>query len=122
SDAGVDLQGNSQCTVDIAFRPGAVGAASGQAYPFPIPVSGTGVAPQISVSPGSLTFSGSQAVGSSSAAQNITLKNVGAATFNIASISSDKNFKMDASACGSALAPGASCITKISFQPPPTGP
>ena len=113
------LEGNSQCTIDIVFLPFNLGP---QTFNSPVPLSGTGVAAQISISPGALTFSGSQAVGSTSAAQNITLKNVGSAALNISGITVGNNFTMNAGACGSTLAAGASCVIAVSFQPTVAGP
>jgi FG-GAP-like repeat/Cep192 domain 4/FG-GAP repeat len=115
------LEGNSQCTLNIAFQPFDLTPHTNGPPMFLVTLSGTGVAAQISVSPGSLTFSGSQSVGSASAAQNVTLKNVGTDTLNM-NISINNNFTMNTSACGSALAPGVSCIIPVSFQPTVTGP
>jgi hypothetical protein len=71
------------------------------------------------VSPMSLNF-GSQGVGTTSAAQAITISNPSSVSLNIASIVASANFSQS-NDCGSSLAPGAHCTLTVSFTPTAAG-
>src|SRR5438034_6193268 len=76
--------------------------------------------PTASLSPTSLTFR-SQAVGTSSAAQFITLTNSGNATLTFsASFTGDFGFA-GLGTCGSSVAAGVSCTISVKFTPTATG-
>ena len=84
-----------------------------------VPVSTAG----FSASPTSVTF-GSQAVGTTSAAQSATLINVGDATLTISSIQVTGPNAGDytlTSTCGSSLAPSAQCTLSVMFTPTAAG-
>ncbi|MGA7258864.1 MAG: Ig-like domain repeat protein [Terracidiphilus sp.] len=68
----------------------------------------------------SLTFS-PQAVGTTSAAQPVTLSNSGNITLNISSISPSANFT-ETDNCGGSVGPNGSCTLSISFAPTALGP
>jgi len=74
-----------------------------------------------------LTLSGTQlafpdtSVGSTSAAQNITLSNTGTATANIQSINVSGSFHSDTSLCLGALAANAKCTLAVQFTPDQSG-
>ena len=76
------------------------------------------------VSPASLTFA-AQAVGTSSAAQTITLKTTGTAALTVASVgfsgSASTDYTETDNCAGTAIAKNASCQLKISFAPTATG-
>ncbi len=72
-----------------------------------------------SLSPTSLTFA-SQTVGTTSAAQIVTLKNIGNASLSITSIGVSGNFA-ETNNCGSTLAVSASCTVSVTFTPTATG-
>lgn len=76
------------------------------------------------VSPTSLAF-GNVSVGSSSAAQGLTLSNTGAAALNISSIGITPPFSRPAGGaggtCGATLAAGANCTINLVFTPTTTG-
>ncbi len=74
-------------------------------------------APQLSISPASLTF-GSTVVGTTSAAQAVTLTNSGSASLSFTSITlaDTSNFSLTNN-CGSSLAVGGSCTLSVAFQP-----
>src|SRR5499427_7770795 len=77
-------------------------------------------APIANLSPTSLTF-GNQMVGTSSAAQYITLNNAGNATLTFsASFTGDYAFA-GSGTCGSSVAPGASCTISVKFTPTAAG-
>ena len=78
-----------------------------------------------SVSPTSIDF-GSQAVGSSSAPHVVTLRNTGAASIYVTSVSkagaNPGDFTTSADTCtGTTIAPGDNCTIKASFAPSATG-
>jgi hypothetical protein len=83
----------------------------------------TGTAPIASVSPTSLTFA-SQAVGSTSAAQTITLTNTGTAALSISSIAFTGANPADfvqTNGCGSSVAAGGKCTISVTFKPTTSG-
>jgi hypothetical protein len=87
------------------------------------PVGAAAVAPAVSLSPTSLTFS-SQTVNTTSAAQSVTLTNSGNAALTISSIGISGANAGDFSqtnTCGSSLAAGASCTISVTFKPTATG-
>jgi hypothetical protein len=69
----------------------------------------------LSVTPSSLTFA-SQNVGTTSAAQAVTVKNTGTAAASISSITASGDFAQTNN-CGSSLAAGASCTVNVTFTP-----
>jgi hypothetical protein len=71
------------------------------------------------ISPASLNF-GSQGVGTTSAAQTITISNPSNVVFNIASIAASGNFSQTNDCVGS-LAIGAHCSVNVTFTPTTTG-
>ncbi len=94
--------------------------SSGQVFKQLITITvSTASGPIAQLSPSSLTFP-SPAVGSTSAAQAVTLKNTGTAALNITSIATTGDF-IQSNACGSSVAAGASCSISVSFQPTATG-
>src|SRR6266850_1915925 len=78
-----------------------------------------GPAPAVSLSPPSLTFS-SQLVGTTSAAQVVTLTNSGNATLSITQIVASGDFAQT-NTCGSSLGAGANCTISVTFIPTATG-
>jgi sugar lactone lactonase YvrE len=76
-------------------------------------------APDVTLSPGSLTF-GTQAVNTSSAGQTVTLANAGAVSLSITSISVSANFGQTNN-CGSSVAADGSCTINVTFAPTAVG-
>lgn len=76
-------------------------------------------APGATVSPTSLTFS-SQTVGSTSAAQTVTLTNSGAMALDITSITASGDFA-ETQNCGTSIAAGANCPISVTFTPTASG-
>jgi len=125
---GSSLAASASCTLSVTFKPTATGTRTGavtitdNASPATQTVSltGTGVAaPVVSLSPASLTFP-AQAVGTSSSAQRVTLKNTGSATLRITSITVSGDFSQT-NTCGSSVAVGASCTLSVTFKPTAAG-
>jgi len=96
---------------------GAWAACGGGGAPPPPP------APAVSLSPTSLTF-GSQNVGTTSLAQNVTLTNTGNAALSVASVGltgTDPGDFSQTNACGSGVAAGANCSISVTFAPTAAG-
>ena len=118
--------GNS-CGISVTFKPTASGTRTGvlsvsdSAVPATQTVSltGTGGGPAVSLSPTSLTFA-SQAVGTSSSPQSVTLTNTGRANLTVSGVSTSGDFSQT-NTCGSSVAAGASCTIKLTFQPTAAG-
>jgi hypothetical protein len=73
----------------------------------------------VSLSTTSLLF-GNQVVGTRSAAQTVTIANVGTTTLTITGFAWSPNFS-DSNNCGGSLAPGRSCRANVVFAPTTTG-
>jgi hypothetical protein len=129
---GGSLAAGASCTVFVAFKPAAAAALkatlsvadSATGSPQTVTLSGTGTAmPLVTLSTHSLTFA-STAVGTTSAAQSVTLTNAGTSALNIASISLtgvDPTSFTQLSTCGATLAPAANCAISIALKPTKTG-
>lgn len=77
------------------------------------------LAPVATLSTSGLTF-GDQALGTTSAAQNVTLTNSGLATLTITSIAPSSDFGQT-TICGGSVAPSLSCTISVTFTPTATG-
>ena len=130
---GASVAAGANCSISVTFKPTASGAraasvtitddASGS--PQSVSLSGTGVAPVVGLSPVGLTFS-SQPVGTTSAAQNITLSNAGNATLTFGgsgiTITGTNNSDFSqTNTCGASVAAGANCAITVTFTPTATG-
>ncbi len=76
-------------------------------------------APAVTLTPASLTFS--QVVNTTSTGKSVTLKNTGAATLNINSITPGTYFAISSTTCGSTLSAGSSCKAIVTFTPAKLG-
>lgn len=124
------LAAGASCSVSFTFTPAAVGARSatltiasdasnGSAV---LSLAGSGAAaatPAVTLTPAALDF-GNQAVGSSSAARNVTLTNSGSGALAIAGITATSGFALTHN-CGAGLAPAQSCTLAVTFSPASTG-
>ena len=126
NNCGSSLAANASCVVSVTFTPTVGGTRTGaisfvdNAASSPQQVSLTGVAtgaatPTITLSPASLTFA-SQVVGSTSAAQAVTLTNTGSGPLSISSVGISGDFTATNN-CGSSLAAQASCQIIVAFTP-----
>jgi phospholipase C len=125
NNCGSSLAPGASCTFSVTFAPTAVGSIPGvvlvadsdpAAGPFSIQLSGTGIAPVVSLSPPSLNF-GNQPLGTTSSPQSVTLTNTGTATLNITSIASNNPDFAQTNNCSSTLTVGASCTISVTFTP-----
>lgn len=120
------------CAIQVTFSPSAAGTRTGSlsidssAPPVPtVSLSGIGVQPAISVSPGIINF-GDQPVNTDAPVQTITVTNPGTATLHVnsLSISGDPDFFTLTNNCvaGTGVAPGGSCSIQVEFAPKSAGP
>ena len=130
SCTGVTLGAGATCAVGLRFFAGASGALPGRldiassAGTISVPLSGTGVAGHVSLTPASLTF-GKVRVGRQSGLASITIANSGNGTLHVGAIaiqgSNPSDFAIVSSSCPAALAPGASCSIEVAFRPTAAG-
>lgn len=134
--AGTVVNGGSNCTLQVTFRPTVAGARSAQlsiahnatASPAIVALNGTGTAtpqPAVSVSVTTLSF-GTISVGQKSAAQAATLTNSGQAPLTLASLTlggaSSSDFALAGDcASGATIAPGGTCTMQLTFAPTAVG-
>src|SRR5206468_11879772 len=137
NNCGVTLASGLTCTVDVKFTPSGTSAESAtltvsDTVPESrtVALTGTGVLgiPGASVAPTTLPAFAPQAVGTTSAGQNVTLTNNGTAVLNITNISFTSanagDFSVDATPvthCGATLAVSASCTITVTFGPTAAG-
>ena len=115
------------CTISVTFSPTIMSTVTANVSitsnapgsPQTISLLGTGAAAAVALSPSSLTFS-SQGVGTTSAAQTVTLTNNGSVTLAITSITASTNFGQTNN-CGTSLVSGAACTINTTFTPTTTG-
>jgi uncharacterized repeat protein (TIGR01451 family) len=123
------VPGNSSCTVQLSFTPTAAGARSAfitvpntsSDGTQTLTLTGIGINPVLSASPGSLSF-GQQVVGTTSAKIPVTVANAGTTDLVVTSAAADGDFSADASSCtAQPVAPGQTCVISVSFAPSATG-
>jgi len=117
------------CTFQITFTPTAAGARTGTitftdnatGSPQTVTLTGTGVAGAIGITPTALTF-GSQAVGTTSAGQTVTVSNNGNFPLFFSSIVTSGDFAgATLTQCPSIGEEAAPCVFSITFKPTGTG-
>lgn len=122
---GSSVPAAGSCTLSVTFTPTTAGIRNGSisiqdnatGTPQVINLTGTGsgTVAVVALSPASLSFS-AQSLGTSSAAQTVTLSNTGTATLNVSSIQITGDFAQTNN-CPSALASNLSCTFNVSFIP-----
>lgn len=131
---GSSVAAGANCTISITFKPTATGTRNGSlsvtdnasGSPQSVPLTGTGVAPAVTLSPTSLTFAG-QLITTASSAQSVTLTNSGTAPLTISSIAvsgtnaSDFAQTNTCPASSATLAVNANCSISVTFTPAATG-
>ena len=117
---------NQQATFLVAFSPTATGAASGSlafatdaATSPTVSLTGTGTAPDISVSPPSLAF-GNQRIATTSGAQPITVTNTGTASLTLSAVTPPAGYAV-AGALPQTLLPDAKATFQVTFAPSALG-
>jgi hypothetical protein len=128
------LAAAANCTITTTFTPTATGtrtaslsiADNAAGSPQSVALSGTGTAPAVTLSPTTLTFA-SQTVGTTSAAQTVTLTNSGTAPLTITSIGlagTNPGDYAQTNTCPispATLATAANCTISVTFTPTATG-
>jgi F5/8 type C domain/Pectate lyase superfamily protein/Abnormal spindle-like microcephaly-assoc'd, ASPM-SPD-2-Hydin len=106
--------------LDLSFTANS-GWTAAQLAEFEIfPGSGTsGGSASLTASPTTLSF-GNETVGSTSAAQSVTVTNTGTAAAAISAVTAGSGFA-ETNTCGSTLAAGATCTASVTFTPTATG-
>jgi hypothetical protein len=124
---GSSVAAGASCSISVTFKPTCSGLRTGtvtitdNASPATQTASltGTGAGPGATFSSSSLTFA-TQAVGTSSSAQTLTLKNTGTAILTLGGITISGDFSQTHT-CGTLLAVGASCSISVTFKPTASG-
>ncbi len=127
NNCGVNLNAGLSCAINVTFTPTTFGARTGTlsitdnatGSPHTAALNGTGVAPSSSVSPTSLTFT-SQTVNTTSAAQPVTLQNVGNTTLTISAVNVSGADFAQTNNC-TTLAANATCTVNVTFTPQAAG-
>ncbi|HKW16950.1 MAG TPA: choice-of-anchor D domain-containing protein [Terriglobales bacterium] len=122
------LAAGSKCSIAVVFSPSASGVRSGSlqvtdsggSVPQTASLSGTGVSSTLAFSPATVSFS-SQALGTTSSAQTITVTNASGAAVTISGVSGSNGFTVANSTCSGSLAAGASCSFALTFSPTSAG-
>jgi hypothetical protein len=135
NDCAASLEAGNSCSIAVSFTPTGAGTRSGSISisdnasnsPQTVSLTGTGALPVAALSTTGLSF-GQQTVGTISAAQTVTLSNLGPGALMIYGVTIFDNFGRpyagDFSAsnnCGKNLAAGQSCTIAVSFTPTGTG-
>jgi Tol biopolymer transport system component len=131
SGCGASVPAGGSCTIDVTFRPSTAGLKSAAVRVNPgagaaaqsVALSGNGVMPSYSTSPGSLVF-GAQPRNTSSAPQAVTVTNTGSVQLPITSITlngTNPGQFSQTNDCGTMLAAGASCNINVVFSPTNAG-
>src|SRR5207245_2305821 len=134
---GATVVAGASCLVNLTFTPTAASARTATVTitddapgsPQSVLLTGTGVTPPAATLSATSSAFGNQRVGTTSAAQNLTLTNNGGTPLNLTSITITGAQAADfAFAAGNtcptgagSVAPGASCTISISFTPAATG-
>jgi hypothetical protein len=122
---GTNLLDGASCTITIAFAPTAAGSRNASVVltdslgTQPINLTGTAVAPAVSLSASSISF-GNQPVSISSAPLGLTVQNTGTAPLSFTSISltgPNVGDFSETNTCGTSLDAGASCAVSVIFTP-----
>jgi hypothetical protein len=131
-DAPFSLNVGASCTLDYQFSPTGTGAvmtsisitSNAATSPDSFDLQGTGIQAGVALGPDPLDFS-DQEVGTTSAAQSVTVENTGDAVLNVDDVSAPGgDFAATGGSCGAApfsLNAGASCTLDYEFSPTGTG-
>jgi hypothetical protein len=126
NDCPSSLPNTQSCTIQITFKPAARGVRTGglsivddaTTSPEQANLSGSGIAPVVSLSKASLDF-GAQVLNVPVTA-TVNLNNVGDAPLTVSSIAAGGDFT-ETNNCPASLAAQAGCTVSITFQPTITG-
>ncbi|MFC1420307.1 choice-of-anchor D domain-containing protein [Streptacidiphilus sp. N8-3] len=119
---GSSIAANGSCTVSVKFSPTATGARTGSltvnagGITNTVSLSGTGTAPGpvLNASPAGLSFA-STVVGSTAAAQAVTVTNSGTSTATVSGVAVSGDFSQTNNC--TTIAVGGSCTVNVAFKP-----
>jgi 6-phosphogluconolactonase (cycloisomerase 2 family) len=125
------IAASKTCTISVTFTPTVTGAIAGAltiadgAFGSPqlVPLSGTAtgtVTNTVSFAPTSLTFP-SQAIGTTSASQAITLTNKATTTLKITTVAASGDYAETDTCAGKSIAAGKTCAITVTFKPTASG-
>uniref|UniRef100_E6PX49 Abnormal spindle-like microcephaly-associated protein ASH domain-containing protein n=1 Tax=mine drainage metagenome TaxID=410659 RepID=E6PX49_9ZZZZ len=124
------LLGAGSCNAVVTYTPTTAGTQTGTltatsttlgATPLVVPLFGTGLAVgQLALNASTLNF-GSVVLNATSATQQLTVTNNGAATIAGLTISATGPFTIAGNGCGSALIAGNLCTVNVAYNPTATG-
>ncbi len=125
TSAPVAVEGS--CTINVTFSPTVGGARSGtltisdnaQGNPHIVSLSGTGLAAVVQLNATSLNFT-ALTVGTSSAAQTVTVTNSGNGALTLASVQANGDFGQTNN-CTTVAANGGTCAIQVTFTPTSSG-
>ncbi|HEY5985010.1 MAG TPA: choice-of-anchor D domain-containing protein, partial [Streptosporangiaceae bacterium] len=126
---GLLVPAGGSCSVDLAFAPTSIGDRSASLEVGNtssdgtqlLPLTGTGINPDLSVSPGSLDF-GQQAVGTTSATMAVTVASTGTTDLTVTGATASGDFAADDSGCtAKPVPPAQACVIYVTFSPTATG-
>ena len=128
--AGATLSGaGTACAAKVSFSPSATGARSGvltvtgnaPGEQATATLSGSGLAPaNVVFDPPSLSY-GTVTLGSTSAAQNITISNTGGVGTTLQQFAVNGDFRISATTCQGPLPAGTGCTVALVFAPTASG-
>ena len=116
------IPGGQKCDINVVFKPTTLGnrtgtltvSASGQTTQV-IELTGNGTAAAETFSPTALAFE-PQLIGITSLPLSVQINNTGTGPLTITSLQTTGDFAQS-NACGSPVAPGASCTVQVTFTP-----
>jgi Bacterial Ig-like domain (group 3)/FG-GAP-like repeat/Abnormal spindle-like microcephaly-assoc'd, ASPM-SPD-2-Hydin/Protein of unknown function (DUF1573) len=131
STCTTSLAAGKKCSITVTFAPSASGTRTGTVSvtdnapdsPQTVSLTGTGIAPVVTLSPTTLTFA-TQLVSTTSSPQTVTLTNTGTAALTISLISitgADPTDYLESNTCGSTVAVNATCTISVAFHPKARG-
>ena len=130
STCGASLASGKTCTVQVIFTPADAGGSSATltvslstlgVQPVTVPLNGAGqIAAGLNVSPPQLTFA-AIVVGTSSAAQTVTISNTSSAAAGQLALTITPGFSLAANNCSTTLEANSSCTAGVVFTPTATG-
>jgi hypothetical protein len=127
STCGATLAPQTACSLSISFTPTVGGTRTGvltvtdSAGTQSARLTGTGNAPATdTLAPGSLTFA-QQAIGTTSAAQQLTLTNAGDVALTLIAVSASPGDFSATNSCGASLNPHSTCAVSVAFVPTAIG-
>jgi hypothetical protein len=126
SNTCTSIAASTSCAIPVTFTPTTTGTRTGTltitdsspGSPRTVPLSGQGATNNVGVSPSSLTFP-TQAVGTASASQNVTLT-AGAAAISALSIQTTGDF-FESNSCGVSIPAFQTCNVTVTFSPTANG-